>query len=104
MQHCMLGCLYFKYLHFQKVWGLLLFIVYYTYNLEVRNADIEALIHICVPYNANISNEECPQITLRNKVESNMIQLAHLVHIISWWLILFHCSESFGISMHSYCI
>lgn len=38
--------------------------MYYSYNLEVRNADIEALVHICMPHNPNIGDEESPKITL----------------------------------------
>lgn len=45
--------------------SLLCSVVYYTYNLEVRNADIKTLIHISVPHNSDVCDEESPQITLR---------------------------------------
>lgn len=41
--------------------------IHCTHNLQVRNADIEALIHIGVPYNPNISDKEGSQVTLRDK-------------------------------------
>ena len=41
--------------------------MYYTYNLEVRNADVEALIHISMPHNPNICDEESPKIALKER-------------------------------------
>lgn len=47
--------------------GPLLLFSYYTYNLEVRNADIEALVHIGVPHNPNICDKESPKIALKGR-------------------------------------
>ena len=47
--------------------GSLWYLVFYTYNLEVRNADIEALIHIGMPHNPNIGDEESAKITLKER-------------------------------------
>lgn len=43
------------------------YFVYRAYNLKVRNADIEALIHIGVPHNPNIGDKEGSEVTLKNK-------------------------------------
>lgn len=37
---------------------------YFTYNLKIRNADIEALIHVGMPHNPNIGNKKGSKITL----------------------------------------
>lgn len=37
-----------------------------THNLQVRNADVEALVHIGVPHDANISDKEGSEVTLRD--------------------------------------
>lgn len=41
--------------------------IFFTYNLEVRNADVEALIHISMPHNPNISNKEGSKVTLNER-------------------------------------
>lgn len=41
--------------------------VYYTYNLKVGNADV----HIGMPNNLNISDEEGPQITLQDTIQDS---------------------------------
>lgn len=38
-----------------------------THNLQVRNADIEALVHIGVPHDPNIGDKEGSQVTLRDR-------------------------------------
>lgn len=43
------------------------YLVYCTYNLKVRNADIEALIHIGMPHNPNIGDKEGSKVTLRER-------------------------------------
>ncbi len=40
--------------------------MYFTYNLKVRNADIEALIHISMPHNPNIGDKKGSQVTLND--------------------------------------
>ena len=39
---------------------------HFTYNLKIRNADIEALIHIGVPHNPDIGNKKGSKITLED--------------------------------------
>lgn len=41
-----------------------------TYNLEVRNADIEALIHIGMPHNPDVGDKESSKITLKEWTDS----------------------------------
>lgn len=41
--------------------------MYCTHNLKERNADIEALIHIGMPHNPNIGDEEGSKITLKER-------------------------------------
>lgn len=41
--------------------------VYCTYNLKVRNADIEALIHVGVPHNPNIGDKEGSKVPLKQR-------------------------------------
>ena len=40
-----------------------------TYNLEVRNADVEALVHIGVPHNPDVGDKEGSKITLKESIE-----------------------------------
>lgn len=50
------------------VWSFLFFfLISCTYNLKIRNADIEALVHVGVPHDPNISDEESSQVTLVDK-------------------------------------
>lgn len=37
----------------------------FTYNLKVRNADIEALVHVGMPNNPNVSDEEGSKVSLK---------------------------------------
>lgn len=47
--------------------------MYHAYNLKVRNADIEALIHIGVPHNPNIGDEEGSEVTLKkNNIKKHL--------------------------------
>lgn len=39
---------------------------YFTYNLQIGNADIEALIHVGMPHNPNIGNKKGSKITLKD--------------------------------------
>lgn len=48
--------------------------MYCTYNLKVRNADIEALIHIGVPHNPNIGDKEGSEVTLKEKFKFKFIK------------------------------
>lgn len=38
-----------------------------TYNLKVRNADVEALVHVGVPHNPDIGDKEGSEITLKER-------------------------------------
>lgn len=42
--------------------------MYCTYNLKVRNADIEALVHIGMPHDPNIGDKEGSKITLKESI------------------------------------
>lgn len=35
-----------------------------TYNLQVRNADIETFIHVGMPHNSNVSYKKCSKVSL----------------------------------------
>lgn len=43
------------------------YLVYHTYNLKVRNADVEALVHVGVPHNPDIGDKEGSEITLKER-------------------------------------
>ena len=36
----------------------------YRSNLNVRDGDVEEVIHVCVPHNSNIGDDHCSEITL----------------------------------------
>lgn len=54
-----------------------------TYNLEIRNADIEALIHIGMPHNPNIGNEKGPKVTLKDIASKSKREGTSLVFLYS---------------------
>ena len=41
--------------------------MFHTYNLKVRNADIEALVHIGMPHDPNVGDKEGSKVTLKKR-------------------------------------
>lgn len=51
------------------------YLVYYTYDLQVRNADIKALVHIGVPHNPNIGDKEGSKVSLKERKGTQLLIL-----------------------------
>lgn len=64
-------------------------IYFNTHNLQVRNADIEALIHIGVPHDPNIGDKEGSQVTLRDRKSLLLLFDIKMIYLYIQLLIIY---------------